>query len=295
MSLENSSAYLPKILEQIQRCHTNLGRFLQTDPIGYGDGINWYAYCGGNPVGRVDPTGLEADWWTINIPGFCILGHDDSPNFSDASSQYRSVRQYLSTIGFYHLYPDWMLWDVGWSEEKGFSLEFRTVSDDPEDVDRPNMIVYQFPVFATGDLLGRKGVIDSVPLVLPDGKVAHLHEFALNRILRPAIQYVNGWNRLTRFLIPGYPVFRLIGTCDTSFHYNKDTVSRFRYGGKLYGASELNYFLEGYAMRHMYYKYHEALGMVLGWKMGGCNNSPSVGTLIWFNQGFWGYDNYSDW
>ena len=36
----------------------NLGRFLQTDPIGYADSINWYAYCGNNPVVFVDPLGL---------------------------------------------------------------------------------------------------------------------------------------------------------------------------------------------------------------------------------------------
>ena len=36
-----------------------IGRFLQTDPIGYEDGMNSYTYCGSNLVGCVDPTGTE--------------------------------------------------------------------------------------------------------------------------------------------------------------------------------------------------------------------------------------------
>jgi len=42
------------------------GRFINQDPIG--DGDNWYAYAGNNPVNDVDPSGLYATWPGDGIP-----------------------------------------------------------------------------------------------------------------------------------------------------------------------------------------------------------------------------------
>ncbi|WP_043289336.1 RHS repeat-associated core domain-containing protein, partial [Paraburkholderia oxyphila] len=37
-----------------------LGRFLQTDPVGYADDLNLYAYVKNNPINLTDPSGLIA-------------------------------------------------------------------------------------------------------------------------------------------------------------------------------------------------------------------------------------------
>jgi RHS repeat-associated protein len=45
-----------------------IGRFLQTDPKGYGAGMNLYRYCANNPTNFADPMGLDF-WYNFLGPG----------------------------------------------------------------------------------------------------------------------------------------------------------------------------------------------------------------------------------
>ncbi|GGD05772.1 hypothetical protein GCM10011342_13360 [Aquisalinus flavus] len=65
-----------------------MGRFMQTDPIGYGDGMNMYAYVGNDPMNKVDPWGLAEQCKQV-FDGYKQLGKIGG--VITAKPRYRSV------------------------------------------------------------------------------------------------------------------------------------------------------------------------------------------------------------
>jgi len=113
----------------------NTGRWISRDPIAEDGGWNLYAYCGNDPVNKVDPSGLKSDdnqlfshWYDYLRPSSLVLTlwtklWKDSPTVFTVTAHANATS--MGNFDSPEAYVDYMLQTDAWKGKAGTVKEVR--------------------------------------------------------------------------------------------------------------------------------------------------------------------------
>ena len=278
----------------------HIGRFMQTDPVGYG-----YGYCGNNPLSMVDPSGcheMAYHHFHFTMPSELIdttgLSLDEIPGeFSD---------WLLSDMSIDEQMPGWDVHSVTWVPDSDELLDVVIFYNgcyvtDPLPVAQPELSVMHAEVIAdtTPNIFGEPTdptVVDTVALLVVND-VVMIDKRTLNRIITPAIQEVSGWPPGA----VGPPISMLINMVGHWDSWFWDRTEDFKYSAdkQVYSGQAINYIVGGHAFRHYGFSYEEMMWCFYNWKKYIWHHEPDTpalgATKTWLFKGYNEYYLRKDW
>jgi len=216
-----------------------IGRFLQTDPVGYGDG-----YCGNNPVGMVDPSGCHECRHELSL--YELYYH--TFHFTMPSELIDTTRLSLDEIP--GKLQDWLGGMAIQEQALGWRVANVTwVSGSDEELD----VVFWYPdCYAVDPLPVDEPVLDIKTVggakVLTVEGVGMLDDYTLNNIMAPWFKNIMAQKRWNWTIQDWYD--DMLDCAVTPFRKHRKDVKNWKYGRKIYDNSEVNYVGLGFGAAH---------------------------------------------